>query len=140
MLRTKHLVVAAAFMLITVSTGGIGTLAVKTASSFSDQSAAVMLGTPLDHYAASVADVPAQDGTSFADRIRDTYVPRVTATDTDTDESPSPNIVIDTPLPSTTTPTPEQVPATTIEEESAVEASAPSSEESTASTTTPPAS
>jgi hypothetical protein len=117
MIRTKHLVVAAAFAFITVSTAGIGTLAAKNAGSAFGQSASVILGTPAEEYPATVAEGETSDTDSFADRIRDSYVPRNMSRDTRVDDAAPADTVIDTPLPEPAESVMPSMSTTTIESE-----------------------
>lgn len=135
MIRTKHLFVVGALLVTVMSTGGIGLMVQRMFGSLPAQSAAIILGTPDDQYAAIVEDGSAADVASFVERIRNSYVPPVTVVEDATEVTPENPDTEYVPLPEPETPMPEPLPVATIEEEIVIETNGTTTEQITRSTT-----
>lgn len=134
MIRTKHLFVGGALLVAVISTGGMGVLVQRMSVPDALQPALVILGTPDDQYAAAVDTGFVADAVSFADRIRDSYVPPHTTVD-EADANPEPQDTEYVPLPEPETPTPEPLPIATIEEDVMIDVNGTSSDTVATSTT-----
>ncbi len=133
MIRTKHLFVVGALLVTVMSTGGIGLMVQRMSGSFTPQSAAIILGTPDDQYAAIVEDGSTVDVASFVERIRNEYVVPVTIIEDVAEAAPEDTEYV--PFPEPETPMPEPLPMGIIEEDTATSTDTASPETNSSSTT-----
>jgi hypothetical protein len=77
MVRTRHLVVAGALLILGGMGGIAAALLMRTESALSAMPAAVILSEPQDHYPVVVETYDADGRSAFIERIRDSYVPPV---------------------------------------------------------------